>query len=725
MGNKNPNLVEKVVKSISEEGISGCAVRTGNFLKKQIKAHKRSKSVYKDILFVSGCREDLPHPWRYRVIHQREQLEFCNISTDEVYYQELSLNQLRYYRAFVFFRCPYTEQIGKFVAIAKKLNKKVIYDVDDLVIDTVYTDQIPYVQNMDSKNRQEYDENVKCMQRLLRMCDLAVTTTDVLADELKKYVPEVYINRNTASEEMVQLSREALLTAKTKDKSVVRIGYFSGSITHNADIEMILPALVEILEQYEETELHLAGEVDLPEELRKYRDRIVQTPFGDWRKLPQLIADVDINLAPLEDTIFNRAKSENKWVEAALVKVATIASDTGAFHDCIENGQTGVLCSSLQEWRAGLQRLITDEIYRKRLAEQANRYCLEHCTTVKTGMYLARFYEEKIPEDYGFILPGLEISGGMKVALKHAAILQKNGKDVVIFALDHQDRWLEYEGRRFPVLSIKHTELLGNIGCAVATMWTTLPFVEKYPNITRRCYLVQNYETDFYSEGDPLRMEANKTYKPHNHVEFLTISRWCQKWLQEYYGQNALYAPNGLEAERFTCRKRILGEKIRILIEGDCGVDYKNVDEAFRIVEILDQDRYEIWYMSYNAEPKDWYHVDRFLHKVPYEQVPEVYDACDILLKTSLLESFSYPPLEMMASGGYVAAVPNGGNVEYLKDEFNCLFYPAGDLQKAKEQIERICNDKILQEKLYKNGRRTAKERDWNLIQEDILRLYQ
>ena len=59
-------------------------------------------------------------------------------------------------------------------------------------------------------------------------------------------------------------------------------------------------------------------------------------------KTAAVIAEMDINLAPLEDTIFNRAKSENKWIEAALVKVVTIASDVGAFHDCIEDGKTGV-----------------------------------------------------------------------------------------------------------------------------------------------------------------------------------------------------------------------------------------------------------------------------------------------------------------------------------------------------------------------------------------------
>ena len=136
MGNGKQNLIGKAIRAVSEEGISGCMVRTGHYVKKQIKMRKPLGAVYKDILFISGCGEDLPHPWRYRVIHQREQLESCNLSTDEVYFQELSMDQLRFYRAFVFFRCPYTELIGKFVYVAKKLNKKLIYDIDDLVITT-------------------------------------------------------------------------------------------------------------------------------------------------------------------------------------------------------------------------------------------------------------------------------------------------------------------------------------------------------------------------------------------------------------------------------------------------------------------------------------------------------------------------------------------------------------------------------------------------------------
>ena len=189
------------------------------------------------------------------------------------------------------------------------------------------------------------------MGRLLRLCDMAITTTNCLAEELKRYVPDVLINRNTASEEMVALSRQANSTAKEKNNDTVRLGYFSGSITHNADVEMILPVLIEVLEEYPQVELCLTGELDLPTELNQYKDRVLRFPFGDWRKLPEMIAQADINLAPLEDTIFNRAKSENKWVEAALVKVVTVASDVGAFRDCIENGVNGILCQDRQEWK--------------------------------------------------------------------------------------------------------------------------------------------------------------------------------------------------------------------------------------------------------------------------------------------------------------------------------------------------------------------------------------
>ena len=121
--------------------------------------------------------------------------------------------------------------------------------------------------------------------------------------------------------------------------------------------------------------------------------------------------------------------------------------------------------------------------------------------------------------------------------------------------------------------------------------------------------------------------------------------------------------------------------------------------------------------------PKEWYKIDKFLHRVPYDKVPDVYRQCHILIKSSVLESFSYPPLEMMATGGCVVVVPNGGNKEYIKDGYNCLTYESGNLDEAIEKI-RSLNDVSTREKLVVGGIETSEQRSWSSIRKEILNMY-
>ena len=727
------SLGRKTLKALKEEGITGVARKTVSYIhtakvrKQQLKYIGKT---YKDVLFINGCDYNaLPHPPRYRVQHQMEQLKANNIDCDENFYLHLSLEQVRNYRVFVIFRCPYTEELGEFIRLAKELNKTVIYDIDDLVIDTKYTDTIKYLDTMSPEERKGYDEGVRNMQKVLKMCDAAITTTERMAEELKHYVPKVFINRNTASEEMLQLSEEAykkIIAEKTaEERKTVKLGYFSGSITHNDDFILIQPAVAKIMEKYPQTELHIAGILDIPKELEAFKERVIAHPFTDWKKLPEMIASMDINLAPLEESIFNEAKSENKWVEAALVRVPTIASNLGAFKRMIEHNKTGILANTCDEWYEGLESLVVDAQKREYIAKNAYEYCKVHCVTLYTGFQLMKFIKGMYVPNIAMVLPALNISGGIMVAFEHCKVLREHGYDVTIINDDIDDStWCEFQGIKFPVLPSRESIICGHFDKAIATMWSTVKFLEEYSNIGKRYYLVQNFETNFYEPMDPLRIEANQKYSPKVDVQFLTISKWCEKWLKEDYEQEARYLPNGIHTENYTPVKRDFSGKVRILIEGDCGVYYKNVDESFRITNQLDHSKYEIWYMSYNAEPKDWYHVDKFLHKIPFSEVADVYRQCHILLKTSFLESFSYPPLEMMATGGYAVVVPNDGNQEYLVDGKNCLLYPCGDLDAGLAAIERISTDPILRETLYHGGLETAGVRDWKSLEQDILKFY-
>jgi glycosyltransferase involved in cell wall biosynthesis len=620
-----------------------------------------------------------------------------------------------------------TKEIEEAITLAKKLNKKVLFDIDDLVFDTNYTNLNTYVKNLSKSEKSIYDKGVILMGKTLKLCEGAITTTEALAKELKKYVPEVFINRNVASEEMWRLSQKVLenKTKIIKNSTETIIGYFSGSISHNPDFQMIVPYLTKILQEFKNVKLLTVGELNYHDNFKNLSAQIIKKKFVDWKELPELIGSVDINIAPIEDNVFNEAKSENKWVEAALVKVPTVASNIGAFKETIIDGKTGLLCTKPEEWYNALKILIKDKYLRKTIGSNAFEFCKEKYNALLTGSRLVNYINSISSKHIGFLLPSTQISGGAYVVLAHASLLQDSGWDVDIIFPFIEENFIEFKGHKFNAISIVNSEIDSEYDVLVATFYSTLAFVLSYTKVKRRLYLVQGYETDFYTYGSYLRNEAEKTYSIHYGIEYITISKWCETWLRERYKQKPKYIPNGIEFNSYMKIKRNLTKKkIRILIEGDSLSPKKNIDESFKIVEKLDKNKFEIWYMSYNGWPKDWYRVDKFLSKIPYEKVKSVYEQCDILLKSSYFESFSFPPLEMMASGGYCIVIANEGNVEYLRNEENCLFYKLGDIDSAVQSIKRLISDKKLQDHLYNNGLLTAKQRDWKNFQKQILSLY-
>ena len=681
----------------------------------------------KDILFINGCNPSfLPHPYRYRVLHQMEQLDAGFLESDEFFYLNFDPNIVLNYRVIILFRCPLNKNIKKAILLAKSLNKKVLFDIDDLVIDKKYTDNIPFIKTFTQKQKKLYDNGVIKMGRTLKYCDGAITTTLSLAKELKKYTSNVFINHNVPSEEMWKLSEKALESSSIKlSNEYLIIGYFSGSITHNPDIEMIKPALIKIIKEFKNVKLLFFGHLNQTNFMDGFSSQIINKPFVDWKELPGIISKIDINIAPIESIIFNSAKSENKWVEAALVKVPTVASNYGAFKDVIIHNETGLLCNDIKDWYISLKDLINNQKLRKIIGENAYHYCKKRYNTIYTGRKLSYFINTFSNKHIGFFLPSLQISGGIYVILKHASILKEEGWDVDLILPSFNMNLFEFEGHIFNVISLSNSIMSFQYDVIVATLYTTVYNILNYFRAKKRLYLVQGYETDFNPYGSYFRVMAEKTYSMPFNIEYITISKWCKKWLYKKYKKKARYAPNGIDFNYFMSYKRNLKKKkIRILIEGDSSSYYKNIDESFEIVEKLDRTKFEIWYLSNNGKPKDWYRFDKFLNKIPHEKVKQIYGECDILLKSSFLESFSYPPLEMMATGGYSIVVPNDGNKEYLKDGINCLLYKLKNIDSAVKCIERLLSDEQLQQKLYENGLLTAKNRDWSNYKNEIISLY-
>lgn len=378
-------LFRKFADTLHNYGPGEAVRRTVFYLKENKKILSRiinNRQVYKntgEVLFINGC--SVEHPARYRVFHQLEQLRLSGIAAEQIYYEDIGEELAERYQKFIIFRCMYTDYVKEFVDKVHSLGKTVIFDIDDLVIDTEYTDALLFVQEFPPARKRAWDKNVLLMRETLLASDAVISTTKELSGILEGLLPASYIWRNMASQEMVSVSVKEEKRYRKKD-DCIRIGYFSGSPTHNEDFRMIVPALRKILEEFQNTKLVLVGSLREIPELSGYTDRIEFRKHVSYSKLSSLIASVDINLAPLCDTVFNRCKSEIKWIEAGLVHVPTAASNTGAYKEMIRDGITGVLCENDPEsWYHGLKKMILDHGLRSYVGNNAFHFIMENCTT--------------------------------------------------------------------------------------------------------------------------------------------------------------------------------------------------------------------------------------------------------------------------------------------------------------------------------------------------------
>jgi hypothetical protein len=151
----------------------------------------------------------------------------------------------------------------------------------------------------------------------------------------------------------------------------------------------------------------------------KYRDQITFVWFGeyfDWMadiippsmlefhpwveypayRLKRGLLNIDINLCPLANNVFNSCKSAIKWYEASIwddMFEATLAQRGPVFSE-IEDGVTGLLFNDADEFAQKLGRLIEDADLRKHLSTAAHIWVLANRTPEKTIPGLFDFYAE-------------------------------------------------------------------------------------------------------------------------------------------------------------------------------------------------------------------------------------------------------------------------------------------------------------------------------------------
>lgn len=203
--------------------------------------------------------------------------------------------------------------------------------------------------------------------------DFVFTSTTPLAVAVRKLQVPAYILPNGFDDEMMALAKAAVTEFAHKPSSQdgwLRLGYGSGTPTHQKDFATIAPMLCELMNERPNLMLTIVGHLNQNEfpELAQHKDRIETRALVPHSQLLREYARFDINLAPLEiENPFCEAKSALKYVQAALVGVPTVAAATLPYREAIADGETGWVARDSKEWRTCLISLIDDARERRRL----------------------------------------------------------------------------------------------------------------------------------------------------------------------------------------------------------------------------------------------------------------------------------------------------------------------------------------------------------------------
>ncbi|MEP7162246.1 MAG: glycosyltransferase [Candidatus Moraniibacteriota bacterium] len=333
-----------------------------------------------DILFVTNGIGDSA---RYRTHYVAEELRGKGFQVSvTVQDNPFLLSYPEKFSIFIFHRVLFTEKVKRFIEAIKKEGKTIIFEADDLVYDPSYLTKLDYFTKMNPLERKLYANGLGGEILADPYVEVATTTTQYLSNKLREKGKRVFIVPNRLSQEDVMWAETLLEKGVLKNEASVRIGYLSGTASHNEDFATITNSLVKILQEFPQVQLVLAGPLELGSALEPFASRIERLPFAGRKEHFANVATLDVNLAPLVvGDPFCESKSELKFFEAGILGVPTVAAATGTFRWAITDGVDGFVATRTEEWQEKLGKFIKNSEFRKHMGMKARETVLAKYTT--------------------------------------------------------------------------------------------------------------------------------------------------------------------------------------------------------------------------------------------------------------------------------------------------------------------------------------------------------
>ena len=314
----------------------------------------------------------VPQCAKYRVWQKQEHFERLGVPCRVVDWHDTNacLSAAALASQAILYRVPAVPGVLALIDTLRGYGVPFAWEVDDLIFDEALYRQNSNLADLEPELREEVLQGVTLYRQALLACGRGIASTPELAQAMRDAgVADVAVVENALDDETLDLAARIIAARAPHDG--VLITYGSGTKTHDTDFLQAAPALLRLLQSRPEARLRIIGELALPAGFGAFAARIERVPPVPYGRYLALLGDSDISIAPLEPSVFNDAKSNIKFLEAAILQVPSVCSARAQFVSAMRNGENGFLADGEQSWFAALDALAGSAALRARLGGAA------------------------------------------------------------------------------------------------------------------------------------------------------------------------------------------------------------------------------------------------------------------------------------------------------------------------------------------------------------------
>jgi glycosyltransferase involved in cell wall biosynthesis len=207
--------------------------------------------------------------------------------------------------------------------------------------------------------------------------------------------------------------------------------------------------------------------------------------------------------------------------------------------------------------------------------------------------------------------------------------------------------------------------------------------------------------------------------------------------LPEHIQKRAPLIPLGVDTKLFNClNNRETSPSLKVLFAGTIE-SYKGIEYLLKALQVVLKKHWNVQ-LILAGEGREFGHFKalaeelglngkaEFLGSVDFNDMPKLYQKCDIFCLPSMFEAFGMSIIQAMSCGKPVVATRVGGIPEIIKEEKSGILVPPGDAESLACAIIRLAKNRTLKQEMGVYNRKLCLTKyDWDVIVKRFEEIYE